>query len=282
MNDLRTKMADEPEVQSKLQLAAEFGRDTAELKTFDFTTGEIDASDGDGAGESLREAGVAGVDRWRDGVEAAWLPGGCRWFDRGHAGPECARTQLRGGAGGGAEKSGILRAAQSEAEPAAADASKMLPPDPECKAGYLAVGVMKMHKVGYVNENVRLHDVDGGAQLHITPTELLFTALTGILPGGGEAEGVLRISNWLGEVEASCSDGFGDRRGCGEDGEQRGEERGRETDGEGPEFDSGEFGDGPSDGDGEGDSAADDHGCYGKAGLWRSRSGHGDNRAGHR
>jgi translocation and assembly module TamB len=45
----------------------------------------------------------------------------------------------------------------------------------------------------YENENVRLHDVDGGAQLHITPTELLFTALSGYLPGGGSAAGELRI-----------------------------------------------------------------------------------------
>ncbi len=47
---------------------------------------------------------------------------------------------------------------------------------------------------------MRLHDVDGSAQLHITPSELLLTALTGYLPGGGSAAGELRISNWLGEV----------------------------------------------------------------------------------
>ena len=47
-----------------------------------------------------------------------------------------------------------------------------LPPDPECKAGYLVAGSARLHKAGYANEYVRLHDVDGGAQLHITPTEL--------------------------------------------------------------------------------------------------------------
>ncbi len=40
-------------------------------------------------------------------------------------------------------------------------------------------------------------------QLHITPTELLLTALTGYLPGGGSAAGELRIANWLGEVPAT-------------------------------------------------------------------------------
>ena len=78
--------------------------------------------------------------------------------------------------------------------------SKPLPPDPNCVAGYLVVGTAKIHKAAYRNEYVRLHDVDGSAQLHITPTELLLTALTGYLPGGGSAEGELRIANWLGEV----------------------------------------------------------------------------------
>ena len=59
---------------------------------------------------------------------------------------------------------------------------------------------MNMHNAGYRNEYVRLHDINGGAQLHITPAELLFTALTGTLPGGGGAAGQLKIENWLGEV----------------------------------------------------------------------------------
>jgi translocation and assembly module TamB len=78
-----------------------------------------------------------------------------------------------------------------------------LAPDPECKAGYLVAGSAKLHKAGYADENVRLHDVDGGAQLRITPTELLFTAMTGYLPGGGSASGALRIVNWLGEAAPS-------------------------------------------------------------------------------
>ncbi len=51
---------------------------------------------------------------------------------------------------------------------------------------------------------MKLHDVDGGAQLHITPTELLLTALTGYLPGGGGAAGELRIEDWLGEAPATA------------------------------------------------------------------------------
>ncbi len=74
---------------------------------------------------------------------------------------------------------------------------------------------------GYRDQYVRLHDINGGAQLHVTPTELLFTALTGYLPGGGSAKGELRISNWLGEVPAIDACDLADDGGCGEDGEQR-------------------------------------------------------------
>src|SRR5438093_700661 len=83
-------------------------------------------------------------------------------------------------------------------------ATTPLPPDPQCKAGYLLVGNAKAHNVAYITEYVRLHDVNGGADLHITPTQLMFTALTGYLPGGGSAAGELRIENWLGEVPSNA------------------------------------------------------------------------------
>ncbi|HZL29017.1 MAG TPA: translocation/assembly module TamB domain-containing protein [Acidobacteriaceae bacterium] len=204
MDDLQTKMADEPEVQSKLRLTAEVGRDTAELKSFDFTTGksthltatalvnhfakpEWQASI-DGAMELKQLGYLAGV----EGLTAGTLDLNVRGRNC-EVGPVVAQ-----------KKQGFFARRRAKSHPPPPDASKMLPPDPECKAGYLAVGVMKMRNVGYVNQNVRLHDVNGGAQLHITPTELLFTALTGTLPGGGEADGVLRISNWLGEVDAAA------------------------------------------------------------------------------
>ena len=202
LNDLRTKMQKQPEVQSKLHLTAEIGRDMAELKNFDFTTGastkitatallknfakpEWQASV-DGALELKQVGYLAGV----DGLNAGTL-------DLNLRGRNCEVEPVV------AQKSpGFFRRRRPKAN--APQATKLLPPDPECKAGYLLVGVMKMHNVAYANENVRLHDVNGGAQLHVTPTELLFTALTGYLPGGGSVEGTLRISNWLGEVDAAA------------------------------------------------------------------------------
>jgi translocation and assembly module TamB len=60
------------------------------------------------------------------------------------------------------------------------------------------VGNAKLHKAGFVNEYVILHDVDGAARVHITPSELLLTEMSGFLPGGGSAAGELRFADWLG------------------------------------------------------------------------------------
>ena len=87
----------------------------------------------------------------------------------------------------------------------AAPSAKVLPPDPNCAAGYLLTGAMRMHNAGYRAPGVRVEGVNGGAELHVTPTELLFTALTGQLPGGGGAEGELKIENWLGEAPPSAA-----------------------------------------------------------------------------
>ncbi len=79
------------------------------------------------------------------------------------------------------------------------------------------VGKAKMYNASFRNEYVRLHDINGGGQLHMTPTEMLLTTLTGTLPGGGSAAGKLRIENWLGEVPAQNVGDVTDGEGCGDD-----------------------------------------------------------------
>lgn len=202
LNDLRTQMQAMPEVASRLKLSAEFGRDMAQLKSFEFTTGQ-----------STRLTATALVQHFQKPEWQAALDGGLEVKQVG------LLTGVQGLNAGTLDLN--VRARNCEVAPEVAQKKpgffarrrpkskaqaeeKMLPPDPECKAGYLAVGVMKMHNITYANEDVRLYGVNGGAQLHITPTELLFTSLVGTLPGGGSAEGVLRISNWLGQVDAAA------------------------------------------------------------------------------
>lgn len=202
LKDLRTKLGGEPEADSTLHVEAEVGRNMAEVKNLVLHTGK--ASDLK-ASASLQNFAHP---NWQASVEGTL---------------ELRQIALLSGVDG--LKAGTvdleLKGHSCDVSPAVAQkhprfwqrlhhtsgtkpSTKVLPPDPDCVAGYLLVGSAKIHKASYRDEYVRLHDIDGSSQLHITPTELLLTALTGYLPGGGSAEGELSISNWLGEVPADA------------------------------------------------------------------------------
>jgi len=200
--DLRTKMAAQPEVQSKLHLTAQVGRDMASLNSFDFTTG---ASTHLAANAAINhfaspewQANVTGAIELKQLSYLADVEGlTAGTLDLDVHGHNCIVTPQV------AQKHPHFWQRHNKTPPP--PSAKILPPDPDCKAGYLLVGSIKMHDAGYRNEYVRLHDINGGAQLKITPTELLFTALSGYLPGGGNAKGELKIENWLGEVPANTA-----------------------------------------------------------------------------
>ena len=199
LRDLRTQMKAEREAKSSLHLEMELGRDTADLKRFEFHTGEKSELVASGSIHRFAnpewQAKIAGSLELKQISIVAGVPGlqaGSIEMDLGghncYIAPAVAQKKPK-----------FWQRARSRQEAATA-APKTLPPDPDCQTGYLMVGYMKLHDAAYRNEYVRLHDINGGAQLHITPTQLLFTALTGYLPGGGSAMGELKIDNWLGEV----------------------------------------------------------------------------------
>ena len=203
LKDLRTRLGKEPEAQSSLHVEAEVGRDLALLTRLDLKTGQAShltatgslrnfakpqwEATTSGSLELKQIAVLTGVDTLKSGS-----------VDLNLNGHNCAVTPVE------AQKKPRLWE-KLHPEQHAKPGSKVLPPDPNCVAGYLLVGSAKIHKAAYRDEYVRLHDVDGSAQIHITPKELLLTAMTGYLPGGGKAEGDLRISNWLGEVSAEAA-----------------------------------------------------------------------------
>jgi translocation and assembly module TamB len=197
LKDLRTKIAKRVEASSTLALAGELGRDAAELQRLEFTSG---ANSTLAATASIKhfakpewQAAVKGSLELKqlsvlanvDGLNAGTVS-----LDvNGHncvTPPSVAQKHPRFW-----ERSHPNETGKPQ---------RPLPPDPDCVAGYLLVGTAKIYKASYRDENVRLHDIDGSGTLHVTPTELLLTALTGYLPGGGSASGDLRIVNWLGEV----------------------------------------------------------------------------------
>ncbi|HEY4009001.1 MAG TPA: translocation/assembly module TamB domain-containing protein [Acidobacteriaceae bacterium] len=199
--DLRTRMVKEPEVQSKLHMDLQLGRDMAQLTSFNFETGmnshlnataliehfahpEWQASvDGDLA---LKQIGfLSGVDGLENGTLGLNVQGrNCTVM------PQVAQKNPHFW--------------QRHTRPHVPPQAKILPPSPDCTAGYLVVGDIRLRKAAYRNESVRVAGVDANAQLHVTPTELLFSALTGTLPGGGRVDGELKIENWLGEVPPSA------------------------------------------------------------------------------
>ena len=197
LKDLRTKIAKQVEAQSALHLAGELGRDAVELQRLEFTSGKSSKLEATGSLKHFAkpewQATVKGSLELKqlsvladvDGLNAGAV-------DLDLKGHNCVTPPAV------AQKHPPFWQRSHPKE--TTKPPRPLPPDPDCVAGYLLVGTAKIRKASYRDENVRLHDVDGSATLHVTPTELLLTALTGYLPGGGSASGELRIANWLGEV----------------------------------------------------------------------------------
>ena len=203
LNDLRTKMEQEPEAQSTLHVEAELGRDKVALTKLAFHSGKSSVLNATASlshfAKPQWQAQASGTLELRQIQILAGVDG----LNAGTADLELnAHNCMTTPAVAQQQHSRLWQRThpQKNEKPSTA----VLPPDPDCQAGYLVVGKAKVHNAAYRNVNVNLHDINGGGQLHITPTEMLLTALTGTLPGGGSAEGSLRIVNWLGEVPANA------------------------------------------------------------------------------
>jgi translocation and assembly module TamB len=199
--DLRTRMVKEPEMQSKLHMDLQLGRDMMQLSDFDFETGMNSHLNATALVEHFAhpewQATVAGQLALK---QISYL-GGVDGLENGTLtlnvqGRNCEVTPQT------AQKNPHFW--QHHTRPHVPPETKMLPPSPDCTAGYLLVGDIHLRNAAYRDPSVRVAGVDANAQLHVTPTELLFTALTGTLPGGGRVDGQLKIENWLGEVPPSA------------------------------------------------------------------------------
>jgi translocation and assembly module TamB len=207
--NLQTKLAAEPEVQSRMHLTAELGRDVATLTNLEFWSG-APGSSGAGAAHLVAHAelqhfahphwegsvtGSVGLRQLGYLADVDSLTAGT--IDLNVRGHNCVATPEAE-----AKSSSFWHRHKNAGS---APIAKAAPADAGCTTGYVVVGSVKMHKVGYRDEFIRLHDVDGGAQLHITPTELKLTEMSGYLPGGGGAKGELKIEDWLGAVPADSA-----------------------------------------------------------------------------
>lgn len=203
LNDLRTRIDRQPEVHSKLHLEGELGRDLATLTHFEFDSGKSSVLHADGNIHNFAHPdwqisanGTLELKQVSVLTDAQGLTGGTVDLNiRGHS---CAVSPVAAQAH---PRFWQRKKPVTPSQPG----TVLLPPDPDCKAGYLVAGLARLHGAGYENPDVRLHDIDGGAQLHITPSEFLLTAVSAYLPGGGNVAGELRIVNWLGETQATAA-----------------------------------------------------------------------------
>ncbi len=194
LNDLRTKMEKQPEAQSKLHMEVELGRDVAELPKFEFDSGK----------SSVLHATAT----LRHFAQPEWQVAANGTLELKQVSVLTGAEGLTGGTADLVAKGHSCSTVPAPAQPHShfwqpkhpATPGTASSQDPDCKTGYLVVGNAKLHGGGYEDENWRLHDIDGGTQFHITPSEMLLTAMSGYLPGGGYATGDLRIANWLGEA----------------------------------------------------------------------------------
>jgi translocation and assembly module TamB len=200
VNDLRTRAEAQAEAQSRLHFDAELGRDAVELKGLEFDSGATSMLHATGTlthfAEPQWQGAVNGTLELKQVTvltDAEGFTGGS--VDLAVSGHSCAVTPVGLQA---KPRSWLGRRAGANAKAGAAVGAVQTAVDLECKAGYLIVGNAKLHKAGFVNQYVILHDVDGGARVHVTPSELLLTEMEGFLPGGGSAAGELRFADWLG------------------------------------------------------------------------------------
>ena len=202
LNDLRTKMQAMPEAQSRLQIKAEVGRKLISLQSFTFDTGKTSHLDGNAHIENFDNpvwnVSLKGNLEVPQISVLSGFPGltaGTVDLDiAGHSctvAPTVAQKQPR-----------FWQRRHPDKNPAS---TKTLPPAPECEKGYLMAGNAKLHQVGYRDQYVNVRDVNGGASLRVTPTELLFNAIALNLPAGGTIAGDMRIHNWLGEVPTNAA-----------------------------------------------------------------------------
>jgi translocation and assembly module TamB len=196
LNDLRTKISKQPEVQSQLHLNAELGRDMFALNKVDFTTARSTHMSGNmflrNFAKPIWQASVEGdIDLKQLGLLA-----GIEGFSAGSVELDVNGHSCNVSPQEAQQKPHFWQRNRKTPPPSA----KVLPPSPDCQKGYLLVGSVKAHRVAYRIPEVRFHDVDAVAKLNVTPAELLFTSITSTLPGGGRISGDMKIENWLGEV----------------------------------------------------------------------------------
>jgi translocation and assembly module TamB len=203
LRDLRTRIAKEPEAQSKLHLEAELGRDIAVLQQFNLETGNASQFQArgilthfarpeweaklSGSVEVKQIAVLTGLDTLRTGT-----------IDLDLRARNCIETTQQ------IEKKPpfwqrMRPRGRGKPEPTSA------PAEPGCPAAFLVTGNAKIRDAGYRDEYVDVRGVNATTQIRLSPSEMALNKISAILPDGGTITGDMRIEHWLGTVPVNSA-----------------------------------------------------------------------------
>ncbi|MBS1801572.1 MAG: translocation/assembly module TamB domain-containing protein [Acidobacteria bacterium] len=204
LRDLRTRLAKEPEAQSRLHLEVELGRDTAELQQLNLETGKASQlqvrgtlahfarpewnANVSGSVEVKQIAVLTGVDTLKTGT-----------IDLNVDAHNCVAATPE------VEKKPplwqrIRPRSRGKQEPQAAPAL-----DPDCPSTFLVAGSAKIRDAGYRDEYVDVRGVNVTTQISMSPSQMMLRDITAVLPEGGTITGDMRIEHWLGAVPADST-----------------------------------------------------------------------------
>ncbi len=197
ISDLRTRMQQMPEAQSRLSVKAELGRKLIAIEQVTFDTGKSSHLDANARLENFDNPVWNVQVKGNLEVPQISVLSGFPGLTAGVVDVDIAGHSCTVAPQAAQQKPGFWQ--RRHPQQSKAD-TKHLPPSPDCPKGYLVAGGATLHDVGYRDEYVNVGGVNGRADVRVTPTELLFNAIALNLPGGGAIAGDMRINNWLGEI----------------------------------------------------------------------------------
>lgn len=194
VSDLRMQLMSEPQIYSRLDGIVELGRNQATVQQLTWQTG--DTKEGasklqatgsltdfshpqwqvkvDGSVDLRQLTALTSVDGFKHGIATVQF--------QGHS----CNTEVAQAANGG-------KTAKSKA--AAANKN-------DCNGNFLLQAKASVKDGSWEDEYVKLAGIDGGAQMRMTPDELLLTNMQGRFSDGGGGSGQLRITHWLSSPSA--------------------------------------------------------------------------------
>jgi len=194
LSDLRTTMKKEPTVQSRLAADVTLARHALEIKRFEFDTGKKSQLIATGSLKDFNHPAWQGAASGTVELKQVSTISGFEGLTGG-----LVNLKLDGRSCTDAEMAAWRNRPAAGRVPGPKEANTYR--WGHCDEAFAITGDVRMSKASYRDEDVRVHDVDGGMKVRATPSVLQLAEMETYLPGGGSVTGAMHIDNWLGPVD---------------------------------------------------------------------------------